>query len=86
MLDWFKRRRALASRQHETAPQAAKPQGRAMSGQYQLLYKYLENRYADTVVLARLAVLVAVLFRHPREPPIAFLLWVEHSRFAISAR
>lgn len=51
MLDWLKRHRAPASRQHEADPQAAKPQGRAMSGQYQLLYKYLENRYATTVVL-----------------------------------
>jgi hypothetical protein len=31
--------------------EAAKPPGRIMSGAYLLLYKYLENRYADTVVL-----------------------------------
>jgi len=29
----------------------AKTPGRAMSGKYVLLYKYLENRYANTVVL-----------------------------------
>ena len=28
-----------------------KPTGCVMSGQYLLLYKYLENRYANTVVL-----------------------------------
>ena len=30
---------------------AAKPPGASCPGQYLLLYKYLENRYADTVVL-----------------------------------
>ena len=28
-----------------------RPHGRAMSGKYLLLYNYLENRYANTVVL-----------------------------------
>ena len=51
MLDWFKRRRSTAHRQSESDAEAAKPKGRAMSGRYLLLYKYLENRYADTVVL-----------------------------------
>ena len=55
MLDWLKRRRRWTTyHQHELdAPVArvAKPHGRAMSGQYLLLYKYLENRYANTVVL-----------------------------------
>jgi hypothetical protein len=57
MLDWIKRRGATAFLQREARPvssgngDAAKPPGRAMSGKYLLLYKYLENRYADTVVL-----------------------------------
>jgi hypothetical protein len=55
MLDWLKRRRRrIAYLQHqvqEPAAKAAKPIGRVMSGQYVLLYKYLENRYANTVVL-----------------------------------
>ena len=51
MLDWLKRSGTPASRRHDADPQPAKPQGRAMSGKYQLLYKYLENRYATTVVL-----------------------------------
>jgi hypothetical protein len=42
------RREALAEREKLT-PQ--KPPGRVMSGKYLLLYKYLENRYANTVVL-----------------------------------
>ena len=32
-------------------PATPKPSPRAMSGQYLLLYNYLENRYANTVVL-----------------------------------
>jgi hypothetical protein len=55
MLDWLKqRRRWTAYHQHEVnapAAKVAKPPGRVMSGQYLLLYKYLENRYANTVVL-----------------------------------
>jgi hypothetical protein len=35
----------------EPREKAAKPAGRVMSGRYLLLYKYLENRYATTVVL-----------------------------------
>src|SRR6195256_5106983 len=55
MLDWLKRRRRrIAYQQHEVPElpeKAAKPAGRVMSGRYLLLYKYLENRYATTVVL-----------------------------------
>ena len=59
MLDWMKRRGAQAFHLRD-APGSAdkpgnthapKPAGRVMTGQYLLLYKYLENRYADTVVL-----------------------------------
>jgi hypothetical protein len=57
MLDWLKRRGSTAYPRREARPaspvssDAAKPHGRVMSGTYLLLYKYLENRYADTVVL-----------------------------------
>ena len=51
MLDWLKRRGSAADRQGEANAETAKPQGRVMSGKYVLLYKYLENRYANTVVL-----------------------------------
>src|ERR1700704_505676 len=55
MLDWLKRRRRrIAYQQHEVPElpeKAAKPAGRVMSGRYLLLYKYLEGRYATTVVL-----------------------------------
>jgi hypothetical protein len=51
MLDWLKRRGSTAHNRYEPPAEVAKPQGRVMSGQYLLLYKYLENRYATTVVL-----------------------------------
>ena len=57
MLDWLKRRASTDSPRLEARPaspgnnDAARPQRRVMSGTYVLLYKYLENRYADTVVL-----------------------------------
>ena len=51
MLNWMKRRGSTACHQREANAETAKPQGRVMSGKYLLLYKYLENRYANTVVL-----------------------------------
>ena len=53
MLDWLKRRVSSAQHHHRraAAPEPVRPPGRVMSGKYVLLYKYLENRYANTVVL-----------------------------------
>jgi len=47
MLNWMKRREAITClpREPDSAPQPV------ISGKYFLLYKYLQNRYADTVVL-----------------------------------
>jgi len=47
MLNWMKRRRPTTRlhREPEVEPQPV------MSGKYLLLYKYLHDRYADTVVL-----------------------------------
>jgi hypothetical protein len=51
-LEWLKRRRRASDyRQREAPAETPKPTGRAMSGKYLLLYKYLENRYANRVVL-----------------------------------
>lgn len=50
MLDWIKKRRS-ASENIPMRVEAPKRPQRAMTGQYLLLYNYLENRYADTVVL-----------------------------------
>src|SRR3954454_13116377 len=47
MLNWMKRRGALAYTPSEAA---SEPQP-VMSGKYLLLYNYLHNRYADRVVL-----------------------------------
>ncbi|MBZ5559430.1 MAG: hypothetical protein LAO77_19335 [Acidobacteriia bacterium] len=58
LLEWTRRRQAAAYRERARAererPEPAeppKPRGRTMVGKYLLLYKYLENRYAHTVVL-----------------------------------
>jgi hypothetical protein len=47
MLNWIRRRGPVTylQREPEVGPQ------RVMSGKYLLLYKYLHDRYADTVVL-----------------------------------
>jgi hypothetical protein len=47
MLNWMKRRGPITylPREPDSEPQPV------MSGKYLLLYKYLQNRYADTVVL-----------------------------------
>src|SRR3982751_489831 len=47
MLNWMKRRGPVTYLQREPD---AEPQP-SMSGKYLLFYKYLQNRYADTVVL-----------------------------------
>ena len=49
MLAWMKR--GGSPRQGLAQAETAKPAGRAMTGRYLLLYKYLENRYANNVVL-----------------------------------
>ena len=51
MLDWLKRHGATVYRPREREAETPRPQGRTMTGKYVLLYKYLENRYAGTVVL-----------------------------------
>jgi len=48
---WMKRRESTAGHGREDRVEPPKPHGRPMSGRYLLLHKYLENRYADTVVL-----------------------------------
>jgi hypothetical protein len=53
MLDWMKMKRRISTviPTREADEEPAKPQGRRMSGRYLLLHKYLDERYATTVVL-----------------------------------
>jgi hypothetical protein len=51
IFDWFRRRRLIAVDVERPQAGAARPPMRAMTGKYLLLYKYLENRYANSVVL-----------------------------------
>lgn len=51
MLGWMTRRRSTARNQPESDEDAAKRQRSVMSGKYLSLYKYLDGRYANAVVL-----------------------------------
>ena len=51
MLSWMKRRQSTAHRQPEPDTEPAKVQRPVMSGKYLSLYKYLDGRFADRVVL-----------------------------------
>src|SRR6266446_120611 len=51
LLEWMKRRVSPPTHTREVVRETVKPPGRAMSGKYLSLYKYLEERYANTVVL-----------------------------------
>ena len=51
IFNWFRRRRLIAVDVERPQPSSARPPMRAMTGKYLLLYKYLENRYANSVVL-----------------------------------
>ena len=49
--DWMRRRAAPPHVLRDALADVAQPPGRAMSGKYLLLYKYLDGRFANRVVL-----------------------------------
>jgi hypothetical protein len=51
MLGWLKRRRWPARQEREAPEPVARRPERVVPGKYQLLQKYLEERFASTVVL-----------------------------------
>jgi hypothetical protein len=51
MLDWLKPRGRPVRPERGVPERVARPLERVVSGKYQLLSKYLEERYANTVVL-----------------------------------
>ena len=51
IFNWFTRRRLVDGDLEGSQGAEAKPPMRAMAGKYLLLYNYLENRYANSVVL-----------------------------------
>ena len=51
LLNWMTRRAPRPYSLRDAPVETESPPGRAMSGKYLLLYKYLENRYANRVVL-----------------------------------
>ena len=50
MLDWMKKQLARTP-SHADSGSDARPRGRVTSGKYLLLYKYLDGRFANSVVL-----------------------------------
>lgn len=51
MLEWLKKRGSTAPSEAKADPEAMKRHGAKTAGKYRLLYEYLENRYANDVVL-----------------------------------
>ena len=51
LLNWMTRRAPRPYSLRDVPVETENPPGRAMSGKYLLLYKYLEGRYANRVVL-----------------------------------
>jgi hypothetical protein len=51
MLEWMKKRRSTAHTEANAGAYATKRHGCNKAGKYRLLYEYLQNRYANTVVL-----------------------------------
>jgi hypothetical protein len=51
MLEWWGRRRMPGRSFSADPPDPPRPPSRPMAGPYVLLHTYLDNRYADTVVL-----------------------------------
>jgi hypothetical protein len=60
-----------------------KPHGRVMSGQYLLLYKYLENRYANTVVLTFAEIEDLLGFDLPDQARLHQEWWTEAQKDAV---
>lgn len=51
MFGWLKKRGWPARQEPDAPKHVARPPERVVSGKYQLLHKYLEERFASTVVL-----------------------------------
>jgi hypothetical protein len=77
MLDWIKRRvpAAFDLREPDHPEPPKPPPGRVMSGEYRLLYKYLKDRYADTVVLTFAEIEDLLGFRLPDQARLSREWW-----------
>src|SRR5215203_6433266 len=76
VLDWIKRRRSTGEPKTVQAEPVKAPR-RAMTGKYQLLYNYLENRYADTVVLTFAQIEDLLGFPLPEQARLRREWWVD---------
>jgi hypothetical protein len=85
MLDWLKTRGSTAHQRRELRAEPAKPPGRVMSGKYLLLYKYLENRYADTVVLTFAQIEDLLGFALPDQARVQREWWTDREKHVAGA-
>ena len=84
MLDWLKRRGWPAGREREAPEPVARPPQRVMSvsGKYQLLHKYLEERFAGTVVLTFAEIEDLLGFTLPGQARLQSEWWTAEDRVA----
>jgi hypothetical protein len=80
MLNWIKRRAVPADRRLEKVMEPPRPPGRAMSGTYLLLYKYLENRYANRIVLTFAEIEDLLGFALPGQARVQQEWWTDSGR------
>jgi hypothetical protein len=81
MLGWLKRRGSAAWVRDESCVKVTEPApGRVMSGKYLLLYKYLESRYASTIVLTFAEIESLLGFRLPDDARLRREWWTDRQK------
>jgi hypothetical protein len=82
VFEWMRKRDA-PRRDRGTPAEPPKPKGRVMSGTYMLLYRYLENRYANTVVLTFLEIEDLLGFALPEPARLHREWWTDAANDAV---
>jgi hypothetical protein len=79
---WMKKRGA-ARNERQAPADTPTPNRRAMSGTYMLLYRYLENRYANTVVLTFMEIEDLLGFALPEPARLHRAWWTDAATHAV---
>ncbi len=82
LLNWMTRRAPRPYSLRDAEVETESPPGRAMSGKYLLLYKYLENRYANRVVLTFAEIEDLLGFALPGQARLQSEWWTAEDRVA----
>lgn len=80
-MNWMTRR-PTANRLRNAEAETVTPHARSMSGTYLLLYKYLKNRYADTVVLTFAEIEDLLGFALPAQARLQPSWWTDAATYA----